>query len=556
MKLLKTAKLANLTLIVTLIVQLIFPGKLPVAQAASKPNLVVIMTDDLDIVTYRAAMNAGLLKNIKQHIVDKGVSFDNNFVTNAVCCPSRATMLSGQYTQNHGVKTVFGGILYWLKGAHAGGESNTMATWLQGAGYRTVHVGKYLNGYGYSTARDYIPPGYNEWYSLLDPSTYRVYNYTMNESATGLTPGTLVKYPDEVADQYQTDVLSKKANAFVNNHFNKTSAPFFMVLAPIAPHVEVIQTPPQPGAPAPESSYLDHFAESIRPAPRHEYLADGNLANGEAPSLSSDWPALHKPSFNYDAPDAIDYVKQLPSMDSKAINDVNEQFKHKIASMAAVDDMVGTLVDTLSKRGQLENTVILFTGDNGYFFGEHKLSSKLFGYDESIRVPLVIRGPGFAQGVSTKKISLNIDIAPTMKELGLASGTLTVDGRSLVPILRNPSAAWTRKQFLIEHYVEGGGVVPDTIPLLDLSPPTFKAVRRLTDTEDYLYVEWNEKILQPNTTTFWEFFPLNDASVPNAKFQMTNRYSSLTSSQKSALQSTLASFRGCKGSACRTVEDK
>jgi N-acetylglucosamine-6-sulfatase len=538
-----TKKSLNLALVSFLVLQLslgALTGRMESAMAASKPNLIVLMTDDLDIVTYRTALKAGLLPNINEHLVKKGVSFENSFVTNAVCCPSRATLLSGQYTKNHGVRTVFGGISYWLNGPNAGGESSTIATWLQSAGYRTVQVGKYLNGYGYQTARDYVPVGYNEWYALLDPSTYRVYGYTINEN------GTPVKYPDEVPAQYQTDVLTGKATGFIKRHFASSSAPFFMALTPIAPHIEVLnQTSPE----TEDLGYLAHFYESIRPAPRHQYLVDGNEANGEAPSL------VRSPSFNHHATDTIEYTKNLPYLDDAAIAAVNSQFKHKIASMKAVDDMLGSVLASMT-QAQLDNTVIVFTGDNGYFFGEHKLSAKLFGYEESIRVPLVIRGPGFAQGISTKKIALNNDLAPTLKELGLATGSRVSDGRSLVPILRNPAAPWTRKQFLVEHYAEGGGIAPDVGALLDLSPPTFKAVRRLTDTEDYLYVEWNEKVLKPNETTFFELFALNDTSISNARYQMMNQYPSVGSTQKSALQSTLSSFKACAGTSCQALEDK
>jgi arylsulfatase A-like enzyme len=513
-------------------------GQSAAPALATAPNLITIMLDDLDerslsdLLANRgrldAAHAAGWIPNIAS-LIAGGTRFTNNFVVNAVCCPSRASYLSGQYVQNHGVRTVAKGISYWMSGDAAGGEQETIATWLSRAGYHTGHVGKYLNGYGYMTQRTYVPPGYDDWQALLDPSTYRVYNYSINDN------GEVVTYGEAAAD-YQTDVLKGRAKAFLTDHAAGAHAarPFYLTLTPIAPHVEVTPTD------APMDDYRHHFYELIRPAPRHLHLVDGDDANGEVPSY------VDKASFNEDNADKIAWFQALPAIDPDTRAARDRQYKYRLAAILAVDELIGELTATLASLGKLDNTVIVFTADNGYHFGEHRLSSKLVAFEESIRVPLAIRGPGVTAGATSARPTLNIDLAPTFLALSGAVAGRVVDGRSLVPLLQAPAASWSRKQFLVDHYDEN----MDSMMEVDLSPPTYKAVRRLSGTENKIYVSWRERFEQfPDMVTAREYYDL--AAEP---LQLTNTAGQLTAAQRLAFDNLVRDFERCAGQACRDLE--
>jgi arylsulfatase A-like enzyme len=508
------------------------------SAVASAPNIITIMLDDLDeasltdLLANRGRLDAahavGWIPNIAS-LIAGGTRFTNSFVVNAVCCPSRASYLSGQYVQNHGVRTVAKGISYWMTGDAAGGEQETIATWLQRAGYYTGHLGKYLNGYGYFTPRTYVPPGYHDWQALLDPGTYRVYNYSINDNGAVVTYGA-----DE--DDYQTDVLRKRAKQFLQDHAAGAQAerPFYLTLTPIAPHIEVIPTD------APMDDYRHHFYELIRPAPRHLHLVDGDDANGEVPSY------IDKASFNEDNADKLAWFRALPAIDdaTRAARDL--QYKHRLASILAVDELIGEVMATLGSLGKLDQTLIVFTADNGYHFGEHRLSSKLVAFDESIRVPLAIRGPGITAGATSTRPVLNIDLAPTYVALSGAAAGRVVDGRSLIPLLQSPAASWSREQFLVDHYDEN----MDSVLEVDLSPPTYKAVRRLSGAEDRIYVSWRERFEQfPDLVTYREHYDL--AADP---LQLTNTAGHLTVPQRLAFDNLIRSFEACAGQGCRGLE--
>ncbi len=506
--------------------------------AAPRPNIITIMLDDLDetsladLLANRGRLDAahagGWIPNIAS-VIAGGTRFTNNFVVNAVCCPSRASYLTGQYVQNHGVLTVAKGISYWMSGAGAGGEQETIATWLSRAGYYTGHVGKYLNGYGYLTPRTYVPPGYHDWQALLDPGTYRVYNYSINDN------GAVVDHGAAEAD-YQTDVLRQRARAFLLDHAagGHADRPFYLTLTPIAPHIEVTPTD------APMDDYRHHFYELIRPAPRHLHLVDGDDANGEVPGYAD------KASFNEDNADKLAWFQALPAIDAQTRAARDRQYKHRLASILAVDELIGEVVATLGSLGKLDDTLIVFTADNGYHFGEHRLSSKLVAFEESIRVPLVIRGPGVAAGAVSARPTLNIDLAPTFLALSGATAGRVVDGRSLVPLLESPSASWPRTQFLVDHYDEN----MDSVLEVDLSPPTYKAVRRLSATENRIYVSWRERFEQfPDLVTYREHYDL--AADP---LQMTNTAAGMTAQQRLAFDNLIRDLTACSGPSCRDLE--
>ena len=395
--------------------------------APARPNIVVIMTDDLDVHSLEAALDLGLMPFLRQHVVERGFQFTRAFVTNSLCCPSRATFLTGQYSHNHGVLSNHGpyGGIRQLK------DDSTLATWLHEAGYRTGHVGKYLNGYGIdlTTGIDsgvpqhdptYVPREWDDWQALVDTTTYRVYGYTLNDN------GRLVAPP-----AYQTDELASRAVDFIREAEAMDEAPFFLAVMPLAPHVEI-----DDGVGFGE--WRDVWRWTIRPASRHA----GSVS---APFL----PAL-KPSFN--ELDLSDKPIWRPRLGAGDVAYLVRQYRDRLASLRAVDDLVGRVVDALAAGQELDRTAILFTSDNGFLYGEHRLSEKLVAYEESIRVPLYLRVPGLGPPASIDAIALNNDLAPTIADLARVVPGLPVDGRSLLALLaEGPPSGW-RKRLLVEHW--------------------------------------------------------------------------------------------------------
>lgn len=193
------------------------------------PNILFIMTDDLDLAA------ADYLPRVKSLIRDRGVSFSNYLVNISLCCPSRASILRGQYAHNTGVYTNEkrnGSFIYLFQ---QGLEKSTIATWLQHEGYRTAFIGKYLNGYPRQAGLDYVPPGWNEWYSPINDSGYVGYNYTLNEN------GKLVSYGKKPED-YSTDVYTAKTRQFITEAIAKRQ-PFFAFVSYFAPHQPAISAP-------------------------------------------------------------------------------------------------------------------------------------------------------------------------------------------------------------------------------------------------------------------------------------------------------------------------
>jgi arylsulfatase A-like enzyme len=365
------------------------------AHAAKRPNIVFVLSDD------QRADTLGAMPNVQKELVAHGVTFANSFVPTSLCCPSRASILTGKYAHSTGV--------YLNIGPHGGfrafNDSHTIATALHSAGYTTGLFGKYLNRYGVAAAdAHYVPPGWDRWNVFLSKTKY--YDYRLDEN------GRVRSYGHDARD-YSTDVLAQKAASFVQH----ARSPFFVELTPFGPH--------DPATPPPR--YARAFASSTWTKPPSFNAAD----------------AMTKPA----------YIRRLPPLDAKQMTQADQFRRNQLASALAVDDAVGALVKTLKARHQLENTMIVFASDNGVSWGEHHLIAgrKLVPYEESIRVPLVIRYDPLTHGRSVQdgRLALNIDYAPTFA--ALAGRQLPgAEGRSLLPVIAGLQEGW-RHDFLIEH---------------------------------------------------------------------------------------------------------
>jgi N-acetylglucosamine-6-sulfatase len=366
-----------------------------------RPNIVLILTDDLDV----DLGSLEYLPNVRRLIGERGASFAHFYVPVSLCCPSRSTILLGQFVHNHqvyGNDPPSGGFFKFQQLHH---DRATIATALQAAGYRTALLGKYLNGYPDPKDRAYVPPGWDEWAVPSNDNAYAGTNYELN------VDGRLERHGERPED-YLTDVLAGRAVDFVR----RSREPFFLYLAPYAPH--------KPAIPAPRHAQL--FA-GLR-APRTPSWNEADLSDKPAPYR--DAPPL--------TPANVDYLDRL--------------YRRRIQTLQAVDEMVARLVAALAEEGRLDDTYLFFTSDNGFHMGQHRLlASKYTAFEEDVHVPLLLRGPGVPAGRSVDALAETVDLAPTFAQLAGATLPVEPDGRSLLPLWQPaPPAAW-RQAVLIEQ---------------------------------------------------------------------------------------------------------
>jgi N-acetylglucosamine-6-sulfatase len=368
--------------------------------AANGPNVVVVMTDDQRFDDMLA------LPKTRRLIGRAGVTFTRAFASYPVCCPARATFFTGQYAHNHKVLCLYP----WCGGGYGRlNQREYLPVWLERAGYATVHIGKFLNGYGSERPPD-KPKGWTEWYGLVDHSTYRMWGYDLFENDERHTYGRVLR---EVPRYYQTDVLTRKATRFIRRRA-ANDAPFFLSVAYLAPHHESGRTQRLTG-------------KLIRPAPRYRH----RFAHR----------ALRKPpSFNEsDLSDKPWFVGRWNrAITARREAAITKRMHERWASLPAVDDGVEDIIRALGSAGELDNTYVIFTSDHGFMQGEHRIpQGKMVPYDPSTQVPLLIRGPGIPRGRATKALVGDVDLAPTILDATPARPSHALDGRSILPFARN-----------------------------------------------------------------------------------------------------------------------
>jgi N-acetylglucosamine-6-sulfatase len=353
-------------------------------------NVVVVMTDDQAADTMRA------MPRTRHLIGRKGVRFRNAVVSFPLCCPSRATFLTGQYAHNHGVLD--------NNGPRGGYESldaeRTLPVWLSNAGYRTAFVGKFLNGYGEGPRAREVPPGWSDWYGLPSRAKRRPFDFQLNEN------GKLEDYGDR-DHEYKTEVLADKAATFIRDRGPETR-PFFLWVATNAPHVDY--------------GLSEDVERNPEPAPR-----DRGRFEGERPPANDSVDER-------DVSDKPRFIRSRSRLGPENREEIRKVYVSQLESLVAVDRLVKRVVRELRNAGEFDNTVVMFTSDNGFLRGQHRLDTgKANPYEEAIRVPLLVRGPGFPSGVRDRRLVGNVDLAPTILELAGAEPDLEVDGRSILP---------------------------------------------------------------------------------------------------------------------------
>ncbi|MGZ5323379.1 MAG: sulfatase family protein [Solirubrobacterales bacterium] len=462
-----------------------------------RPNIVLVMSDD------QAAETQRFMPRTNDLLGRGGVTFTNNFVSYPLCCPSRATWLTGQYAHNHGIRG---------NQPPAGGyskldKSTTLPVWLRRSGYYTGHIGKFLNGYGNTSPDTEVPPGWSEWYGALDDpdaftgGTYTMYGYTLNENGAVVHYGSTPDVVDPAT--YQTDVYAAKAEDFVRRRA-PSRKPFFLSVATLASHTEA-------------GAACNCAGNNPRAAPRHEG------------ALTSELP-LSSPSFNEaDVSDKPAAIRALTPMTPAQQETVRERYRAQAESLLAVDELVGRVAAALKAKGELKNTVIIYTADNGFFHGQHRVrQGKVRLYEESIRVPLLIRGPGLPQGKRRAQPTANVDLAPTIADFADARPLRRQDGRSLVSLARD-KLLWPGRPIGLEAFFNSD---PDEDP--ETPPTNYRAVR----TDRYLYAEYGTGELE-----------LYDLLTDPYELQSRHADPSLAA-VRAALDRLLDRTAGCAGSGC------
>lgn len=405
----------------------------PERLADARPNIIFILTDDQPVQT------VAYMPTVKDVLLAGGVNFTNGFATTPLCCPSRASILSGEYVHNHQVYTN----RMPMGGAPKFKDESTLAVWMKDAGYRTAYYGKYLNEYDDLEPYGVVPPGWEDWSVFVGRNTdtdedagnlQYYFNFTMSEK------GEIVPYPRSKAN-FGTDVVTRKAVEFINASRN---SPFFLMMGYYNPH----------------SPYVA--------APRHK----------EAFRSDWDWEPYRPPCFNEeDIRDKPDYIGALSPLPEAKLDTTHKQI---LRSLLSVDDGVASVLNALDKTGLREKTIIVYLSDNGLTLGDHRFgAAKNCPYEACVKIPFIVYAPALFPARTDSNLVANIDLASTFVDM--AGGTLPdpakVDGTSLLPLLRDPDVAW-RDDILLEHWPTedgSGSMIPE-----------FYAVR----TREWKYVEY------------------------------------------------------------------
>jgi arylsulfatase A-like enzyme len=400
---------------------------------AQQPNILVLMLDDL------RRDDLQFMPNTRRLITEQGVEFTNALAPQPLCCPARASFFTGRYTHNHEV---------WSHqppfGFAAFDDRETLPVWLQRLGYSTSYLGKYLNGYGRQQLPDggsslrYVPPGWTDWGGSVDQGapagedmaggTYQYFDTTLSDD------GRLVPHQGV----YQTHLFSELTQQTIRERA-RSPQPFFAMTSFVAPHSGGPHESDDPRPDRRPDGRVQTFQTPARPAYVHGRF------DHEITAIPG-WP---EPRSFTDKPV---FLAHRPPMTPAELRGVLEIYRQRAEAVSVVDDEVRNVMAALARSGELDDTYVVLTSDNGYFLGEQRVrKGKKLPYDPALRLPLVVRGPGIPAGEKRHDPFLMTDFAPTL--LAAANGdtarlgTPAMDGVSMLDVARDGDRGWDRPVF-------------------------------------------------------------------------------------------------------------
>jgi N-acetylglucosamine-6-sulfatase len=461
---------------------------------------VFILTDDLSW----NLINARFAPHIVQ-LQKRGMTFDHYFVADSLCCPSRSTIFTGLFPHDTHVQTNMPPNGGFLKFQAEGLDKKTYAVALTSAGYKTALLGKYLNGYGdpMTKKKTPVPPGWSDWHAS-NATGYAEFNFLMNDN------GKFNRYKGK--KNYGVDVVNSDAQRFINHAGSK---PFAVEVATFAPHAP------------------------YTPAPRNE----------------KDFPGLKEPrdaSFGAGVVDPPAWLAQRKPLTANDIKSIDKSYRKRAQAVEAVDKLLADTEATLAKNHLAGNTYIVFSSDNGYHLGQHRLVlGKQTAFDTDIRVPLIVAGPGVPHGRTVSQVAQNVDLYPTFLDLAGQTPGPRIEGHSLVPLLHPSDAAtpW-RTVALVEH--KGGNIDPADPDFEGGSsnPTSYEAIRisakHLANFDGPVEAVYVEYLDREKETEYYD--------IAKDPFELHNIASTLTAAQRSELHEIVAGMQGChSASACWTA---
>ncbi|KAI1171766.1 Arylsulphatase [Nemania sp. FL0916] len=428
------------------------------SSSVKRPNIVFILSDDQDL----EMGSVDYMPLLGKHLKAKGTSYERHYCTTALCCPARATIWTGKMAHNHNVTDVvvpFGG---YPKVVQEGINDDYLPLWLQEAGWDTYYVGKLWNSHNtdnYNTPR---ARGFNGSDFLLEPYTYDYYNPTFVRN---------YDEPIHHENEYSTDLVSEKALGFIDSAA-KSARPFFLGVAPVAPHSKTVYVTVNGTTKTVTSAPL--------PAKRHEKLFEGVVVP-------------RTPHFNPETPSGVYWVRDLPRLNQTHVDANDLYYRQRLQALQAVDEMIEAIVQKLEEHDMLDNTYIIYTTDNGFHVGQHRLEpGKFCPFEEDVHIPLYIRGPGVPENERAPIVTTHTDLAPTILSIVGLPMRGDMDGEA-IPLTKHSIDASIGNRY--EHvqveywgyavsegdYAYEGYLIPNN---------TYKALRIVSDGYSFYYSIW------------------------------------------------------------------
>ena len=476
----------------------------------SKPNIVFILTDDQD----RTANSLDYMPYLNKILRQGGTEFTHYYVSTALCCPSRATILRGQYCHNTKIwdngdlnNSTFlsGGFKKWM---NLSLESSTIATLFKAGGYETKLCGKYLNGYDDPSA-SHVPEGWDHWHGLT-----KVAYFGPHFSDNGkllITPKTT----------YQTDYIRDQALEFINKQRDKNK-PFFLYLSPFAPH-----------APS-------------RPAPRHAHLFNDTKAPRYPSYNPDDSVQSQKPSW----------IKILPKLTQTQVDSIDDFYRNRLRALQAVDEMLLNITSALDAEGILDNTYIFYTSDNGQHLGDYRLpAGKRQAYDTDVNVPFLVRGPGIKGGIKNSQLIQSVDLLPTWMELAGIKGPSDAkqqDGKSMMNLLHDKNVEGEFRNAAILEMLGGSS----NMPAIYSKYPLFEKNRFWNNTYVAIRVTNNIPQIYDKTNFMFALWCTGETELYNLTtdpHEIKNLADELTTREMMGLQELVVNLSTCAGSECHDI---